>query len=110
MLREMYIKFGQFRQYAETATDKTRDKDRINKRGVSFTRIQKEYSDSIGIATKELFAQFLIRAKKEIPGCIIANFSTIKHIQGPNFIRFRNEFRSTFLKGFIVPAETFDNV
>lgn len=96
--------------YAETATDKTRDKDRLNKRGVSFTKTQKRYGDTIGIATKELFAQFLIRAIKEIPGCIIANFSTIKHIQGPNFIRFRNAFNSLFLKGFIVPADTFDNV
>jgi len=96
--------------YAETATDKTGEKDRINKRGVSFTNTQRRYSESIGIATKELFAQFLIRATKEIPGCIIANFSTIKHIQGPNFIRFRTEFSSLFLRGFIVPAETFDNV
>lgn len=96
--------------YAETATDKTGDKNRINKRGVSFTKTQKEYGPIIGIATKELFAQFLIRAIKELSGCIIANFSTIKHIQGPNFIRFRNEFRATYLNGFIVPADTFDNV
>lgn len=96
--------------YAETATDKTSDKERINKRGVSFTNIQRRYGDTIGIATKELFAQFLIRAKMEIPGCVIANFSTIKHIQGPNFIRFRNVFGCQFLSGFIVPADTFDNV
>lgn len=96
--------------YAETATDKTGEKDRKNKRGVSFTKTQEKYSQSIGIATKELFAQFLIRSLKEIPNCIIANFSTLKHIQGPNFIRFRNEFGSHFLGGFIVPAETFDNV
>ena len=96
--------------YAETATKRTNQEDRKNKRGVSFTKVQSRYGGDIGIATKQLFAQFLIRIKKEIPGCYIANFSTIKHIQGPNFSLFRIHFNSLFRNGFLVPADTFDNV
>jgi hypothetical protein len=96
--------------YAETAKNDTRNKSRINKRGVSFTRVQKQYSDMIGIATKELFAQFLTRIYDKIPNAILAQFSTLKAIQGPNFAKFRNFFHAEFKKGFVVPANTFDNV
>lgn len=96
--------------YAETAKKETSTKDRINKRGVSFTKVQKDYSNKIGIATKELFAQFLIKIYCEIPDSILAHFSTLKFIQGPNFSKFRNIFQPVFKKGFAVPANTFDNV
>ncbi len=96
--------------YAETATNLTSNKDRINKRGVSFTKIQLKYSNKIGIATKELFAQFLIRIAIEIPNSVIANFSKLKYIQGPNFNKFRDFFKVKYEKGFVVPANTFDNV
>ncbi len=96
--------------YAETANNKTAEKDRINKRGVSFTKIQELYSKEIGIATKELFAQFLIRIYKQIPNCYIGHFSTLKLIQGPNFSKFRDCYKADFKKGFVVPAKTFDNV
>lgn len=96
--------------YAETATKNTKDPYRINKRLVSFTKVQKENSFKIGIATKELFAQFLIRIYFEITGCVLAEFSKLKILQGPNFYKFRNHFIPKFLNGFIVPANTFDNV
>lgn len=96
--------------YAETANKKINETNRKNKRGVSFTTVQKQYSKLIGIATKELFAQFFIRAKQELSGCYLAEFSKMKFIQGPNFAQFRDAFKAKFEKGFVVPANTFDNV
>ena len=96
--------------YAETATNKTQEEWRTNKRGVSFTLVQKKYSWEIWIATKELFAQFLYRIYKEIPNCKIANFSTLKNLQGANFEQFRKCFLAKPEKIFIVPGNTFDNV
>ena len=69
-----------------------------------------KYVDKIGIAGRELFAQFLIRIYKEIPNSKIANFSTLKNLQSPNFSDFRKEYRAKLEKIFIVPADTFDNV
>jgi len=96
--------------YAETATKDTANKDRINKRSVSFTKTQQAYANKIGIATKELFAQFLVRIFNEISGALLAQFSKLKIIQGPNFNKFRSFFKVEFQKGFAVPANTFDNV
>lgn len=96
--------------YAETATNDTKDINRINKRGVSFTKTQVKYSEKIGIATKELFAQFLTRIYDEIPNSILAQFSKLKIVQGPNFLKFREFFKAEFIKGFVCQANTFDNV
>ncbi|MDI9336800.1 MAG: hypothetical protein QM539_00070 [Alphaproteobacteria bacterium] len=96
--------------YAETAKNDTKNKNRINKRGVSFTKVQKEYSDKIGIATKELFAQFLTRVFDKIPNATLAQFSKLKIVQGPNFSKFRNYFKVKFKKGFVCPSNSFDNV
>ncbi len=96
--------------YAETANKHVFEEDRKNKRGVSFTKIQEKYAEKIGIATKELFAQFFIRCKKEITGSILAHFSKVKFIQGPNFEKFRKHFTADYICGFVVPANTFDNV
>lgn len=96
--------------YAETANKKINEANRKNKRGVSFTSVQKRFSELIGIATKELFAQFFIRVKYDLPGCHLAEFSKMKFVQGPNFAQFREAFTAKFEKGFVVPANTFDNV
>jgi predicted RNA methylase len=64
----------------------------------------------IGLAGRELFAQFLMRIHDEIPECSVGQFSTLKHLQGPNFKAFRQFFRCTLEKCFLVPASTFDNV
>ena len=81
-----------------------------NRVGVSASSIRTKYLTEIGRAVNELFAQFLIRIATEIPGCIIGQFSKLKHLQGPNFKAFRQAFRGTLEKCFIVPADTFDNV
>lgn len=68
------------------------------------------YKQWLGAAANELFALFLIRIYNEIQSCIIAQFSTMKHVIGPNFHSFRQYFKPSFQKGFLVPADTFDNV
>ncbi|MBR4171550.1 MAG: hypothetical protein IKR48_07855 [Kiritimatiellae bacterium] len=68
------------------------------------------YKGLVGKAINELFAQFLMRISQEIPGCIVGQFSTLKHIQAPNFKAFRQVYRGRLANGFIVPANTFDNV
>ena len=96
--------------YAETGRKEFGNPDRTNKRGVSFTKIREQYAKRIGIATKELAAQFVIRTYCEIPGCILAEFSKLKNLQGSNFLQFRELFRAKLEKIFLVPADTFDNV
>ena len=69
-----------------------------------------KYKNLLGKASKELFAQFFIRIYQEIPSCRLAEFSTLKILQAPNFVDFRNVFQAKLEKAFIVPANTFDNV
>jgi len=69
-----------------------------------------KYKGKIGKASNEIFAQFLIRIYKEIPDCIIANFSKLKSLQAPNFLYFRKEFQAKLERLFLMPADTFDNV
>ena len=74
------------------------------------TVAHKEYKPHIGAAANEMFALFLIHIAHKIPGCILAQFSKLKHIQAPNFKLFRDVFSSHLEKAFVVPAKTFDNV
>lgn len=69
-----------------------------------------KYKERMGKASNELFAQFFFRIYKEIPHCKLASFSTLKYVNSSNFIKFRETFKAKFLKGFIAPAYTFDNV
>lgn len=97
--------------YAEAATTKTISGTGENKTNVAVTqKTYEKYLDSIGIAGRELFAQFFIRIYCEISGCILAEFSKLKMLQAPNFDGFRNVFRAKLEKLFVVPAKTFDNV
>ncbi|EAK0963831.1 hypothetical protein A0Z51_03550 [Campylobacter upsaliensis] len=82
-----------------------------NKDGVALGNATYErYKDSMGKASNELFAQFFFRIYKEIPHCHLAAFSKLKYINSSNFVKFRETFKAKFLKGFIAPAYTFDNV
>ena len=94
--------------YAEAGSTFAKD----SKVGVSNkSKVHKNYAEECGkFAKRELFVQFLMRIYKEIPGCTIGQFSTLKHLQGPYFKDFRNTFRARLAKNFIVPADTFDNV
>ncbi|OPG55721.1 hypothetical protein [Helicobacter pylori] len=72
--------------------------------------ICEKYKNELGKANNEVFAQFFMRIYKELNGVILASFSKLKNLQGSNFKKFREIFKAKFLEGFMVPADTFDNV
>jgi hypothetical protein len=74
------------------------------------SEIYKQFNKIVGTATRELYAQFFLRIFKEIPNITLASFSTLKLINSPNFYAFRDYFKVSFEKGFVVAADTFDNV
>ncbi|EAK0961867.1 hypothetical protein A0Z00_02850 [Campylobacter upsaliensis] len=97
--------------YAEASNRKTPSGTGDNKGEVATqTTIYSKYSAQYGTATRELFAQFFIRINEEIPHCILASFSTLKYVNAQYYDKFRQYFQAKFLKGFIAPAFTFDNV
>ena len=98
-----YAEAGNKRKVANT-TEEHKNNVAVN------MSIYKKYLSQIGLAGRELFAQFFIRIDKEISGCILAEFSKLKHLQAPNFDKFRKSFQANLEKSFIVPANTFDNV
>jgi len=72
----------------------------IGKVGVQQSRTHDKYQEDLKVAGKELFAQFLMRIYCEIPQCVIANFSTLKNLQGSAFLSFRKKFRAKLEKIF----------
>nr|WP_143440567.1 hypothetical protein [Helicobacter winghamensis] len=98
--------------YAEAASTKTTTStNNQNKTNVSNqTLISQRYMGDYDKSVRELFAQFFIRINEEIPHCILASFSTLKYVNASNFVKFREKFKAKFLRGFICPAYTFDNV
>ncbi|MBO7073245.1 MAG: hypothetical protein J6V89_07085, partial [Acetobacter sp.] len=82
-----------------------------HKTNVAVTqKTYQQYLDKIGIAGRELYAQFFIKIYYEIPDCMIAQFSTFKTVQAPNFAKFRDVFRAKLKSLFVMPSYTFDNV
>lgn len=97
--------------YAEATTSKTVTGTGKNKAGVAKShKINEVYKTQIGNASNEIFALFMAKIYDKIPNSKLAQFSTLKFVQGSNFAKFRNFFLSKFLKGFAVPANSFDNV
>lgn len=97
--------------YAEAATSTQITNTGKNKEKVAReNRICEKYKDILGKANNELFTQFFIRIYCEIEGGMLASFSKLKYVNSTNFIKFRESFKAEFLKGFMVPADTFDNV
>lgn len=97
--------------YAEATNAKTSTGTGKNKSGVATqNKICQESQEHIGKASNELFALFFYRIYKEIQGCILAEFSTLKILQGSSFKDFRKFFKAELKKLFIVPASSFDNV
>ncbi len=72
--------------------------------------ICEKYKDELNKANNELFAQFFMRIYKELNGSIMASFSKLKYLNSSNFKKFREIFKAKFLEGFMVPADSFDNV
>ncbi len=97
--------------YAEATTSKTITGTGENKKGVATQHKTSEIlSVKIGNASNELFALFMAQVYENIPNCVLAQFSKLKFIQGTNFIKFKEFFRAKYSVGFVVPADTFDNV
>ncbi|GAA9495968.1 hypothetical protein UBN2_13860 [Helicobacter pylori] len=97
--------------YAEATSAKTPSGTGKNKDLVARGNlICEKYKDELNKANNELFAQFFMRIYKELNGCIMASFSTLKYLNSSNFKKFREVFKAKFLEGFMVPADSFDNV
>ncbi|GAA8491466.1 hypothetical protein HpNP90_13630 [Helicobacter pylori] len=73
-------------------------------------KVYETYKDLLGCGANEVFAQFFMRIYKELSGCIMASFSKLKYLNSSNFKKFREVFKAKFLEGFMVPADSFDNV
>lgn len=80
--------------------------------GVSnLTKAHKDFTEGCGAyAKRELFVQFFMRIYMQIPNCILAEFSKLKILQAPYFRDFRRKFSAKLETGFLVPADTFDNI
>ena len=57
--------------------------------GVNITNTHKLYGKILGTAGRELYAQFLIRIYAELQGCVLAEFSKLKTLEGSAFENFR---------------------
>ena len=97
-----YAEAGESRQLSGTGKNKTNV--------AVTTEVYKKYLPVMGIAGRELFAQFIIRIYNEIPTSVLANFSKLKNLQAPNFRDFRRAVMAKPERLFMVPASTFDNV
>lgn len=96
--------------YAEASNARTSTGHGRNRPGLSATDVKARLSKQLGRAGNEIFAQFFARIITEIPSSILAAFSTLKTLQGPNFTGFRDRYRAKLGRIFLVPANTFDNV
>ncbi|RVY95821.1 hypothetical protein [Helicobacter pylori] len=97
--------------YAEATSAKTPSGTGKHKAKVARNnKTYETYKDLLGSGANELFAQFFMRIYKELNGCIMASFSTLKYLNSSNFKKFREIFKAKFLEGFMVPADSFDNV
>ncbi|MBA4048509.1 MAG: hypothetical protein C0476_08215 [Sphingomonas sp.] len=82
-----------------------------NKIGVEKTRINGWMREmNLGYASKELFTQFLVRIRHELPNATLAMFSTLKYVNAPNFEKFRSIWQAKFLDGFVVHNKAFDGL
>lgn len=82
-----------------------------NKKEVEQTKINALMkTQELGYASKELFVQFLVRIAKEIPTATIAMFSKMKYVNASNFEKFRVEWNSKYLGGFVVHSKAFDGL
>lgn len=96
--------------YAEAGSVNVSD-IRKNKSNVSnSSKIWNQYKEKLGLGIRELFIQFYIRINEELKGCKLGSFSKLKYVNGDGFKDFREIFKPEYISGFVVPADTFDNV
>lgn len=81
-----------------------------SKKGLAKSATYDKYFNIIGSAARELYAQFIFRIYREINGCVLAHFSTVKILNSQNFYKFRANYQAKLKSLFISPSFTFDNV
>ena len=97
--------------YLQSGNGKTSSGTGQNKAGATKGNIVRSIcQEQIGASSDEMFALFTWRISKEIPACVLAEFSTLKILQAPNFSEFRKNVPICLDSLFIVPGDTFDNV
>ena len=72
--------------------------------------VYNQFATQMGTATRELYVQFFLRIYSEMSGAVLASFSTMKFVCSQNCAKFRVYWKSKYARGFICPADTFDNV
>ena len=82
-----------------------------NKTSVSMTRLQvKMHADKLGETSRELFAQFLYRIRREFKGrtAWLGLFSKLKYVNASNDQKLRDDvFRYKFARGFMFSSVNF---
>lgn len=63
-----------------------------------------------GLASNELFVQFLVRVSKEIPNAVLGLFSPLKYLLGETCEKFRQLWNYEFRSGFVFSSGVFDGV
>lgn len=97
--------------YLQSGNGKTSSGTGQNKTGATKGNIVRSLcQEQIGASADEMFALFTWRIANEIPSCVLAEFSTLKILQAPNFSEFRKNVPICLDSLFIVPGDTFDNV
>ena len=97
--------------YAEAGNARTPQGTGENKGLVARgSAMHSRYAATIGSASNEMYALFLMRIYQELNGAILGHFSTLKVVLAPNFQRFREVFQAKLESLFLIPANTFDNV
>ncbi|MDR6264854.1 hypothetical protein [Roseobacter sp. N2S] len=95
--------------YGESGSGITKGDE--NKIGIEKTRINGWMREmNLGYASKELFVQFLVRIRNELPHSTLAMFSTLKYVNAPNFEAFRKIWQPKYLDGFVVHSRAFDSL
>jgi uncharacterized protein (DUF3820 family) len=91
--------------YAETAKNQTHDKDRINKRGVSFTRTQQQYANVIRNCYERIVCTILNKDLRQIPGFGPCTIFKIKNCAGTEFFEIPRVFRGRISKRICYPRQ-----
>lgn len=93
--------------YAEAGTGLGKE----HKKDITLNfNINETFKPLIGNAVNEIFALFMGVIYKNMQGCVLGQFSKLKFVNGSNFKKFKEYFIAEYEGGFVVPANTFDNV
>ena len=96
--------------YAEAtnSSNASNPNDSDTKVWVAKTSVASICSKKYWKASNELYTQFIVRIAEEIPNATLAIFSTLKYINAPTLVDFRDNWNASFLNWFIVHSKAFD--